>query len=1020
MPHEREDIGRIFGDSLKRLVPVEGFRQKKDLSPEEYLALETAEAHKAQYVYFRHDNDRPSPARYAQAYVYDYTVGPLFARIDRAELADLHKELWNACPVALFIVFLHDEIQIFSSLRAPKIKDEGLQPAPLEVITLAAKAQRGIDLFHARLRELDIGTFWDNSKNPNLRHAKREESVYGLMLQQLRDTRRRLIHTKKLDKRHANRLLVMALLVRYLEERTDSQGHGVFPKAGETRNGKTYQKGFFEEFAHGATDFTNLVRANGNVVGLFDRLSSRFQGDAFELTREERAYLMQADLSGLADFLAGQPGKQRVFWPLYSFNHLPVELISNIYEEFLGADKKKRRSEDGLDADDNTIQGKSKNKGIVYTPPFLVDFLLAESMPLAGPTQFRVLDPSCGSGVFLVGAYRRLIARWRLANKWQRPSLETLQSLLRDNIHGVDLDPDAVSLTIFSLCIALCSELEPMEIWKKLHFDRLRGKTIVEGDFFEQIEQGRWSKPPEKFDLVIGNPPFAEKLTPNAETINARLVKANTRPELPNKQIALLFLEQSMSLLKPKGLTCLIEPAAPLLYNQGGQAFRKSFLQRFDVPQVLDFTHACRVIFGTGGDVAFAAIFAYQRRPSRPVLHVTVRRTRSVKEHIAFELDRYDFHLVSRNVALNEPSVWKANLIGGGRIAHLARRLNGFPKLQSYLARRKHRWSWGEGFIVSNAAHVLRYKTLKARRTLSNSETDELRQLEKRCQTASFITNKLFLPTKAFRANGIDEDAIGVVKTRYFSAPRDKMIYSGPHLLIGERAYADGTPVALRMDHLTFKHDVFAIHAPKEDLSELKQMERRLKHNETASFALLIGSGRLAVNKSSAILAADLLNLPYPKAASDLELSDWETTLRDDALKHWLDYRRNGEKSRIMQDANDSELNAFGATYTDFLSSIYRGLSADKPRKTPTHVCYPFFFKKPATLPDSLSSELDNALQELTQRQHRPGVRITRILRIYEGDVIYLIKPKPLRYWLRSMAIRDADDTFAELTSQGL
>lgn len=476
---QREDISQIFAESFERLVPVEGFRQKEDLSPEEYLALETAEEHKAQYVYFRHHNDGPSPARYAQAYVYDYTDEPLFARMDRAELADLHKELWNACRVPLFIVFLHDEIQIFSSLRAPKIKNEGLQPAPLEVITLAAKAQRGIDLFRKRLRELDIGTFWDDSENPNLRHAKREQSVYGLMLQQLRDTRRRLIHSKKLDKRHANRLLVMALLVRYLEERTDSQGHGVFPKAGETRNGKTYQKGFFEEFAPGAKDFTSMVRANGNVVGLFDRLSSRFQGDAFELTSEERAYLTRADLSGLADFLAGQPGRQRVFWPLYSFNHLPVELISNIYEEFLGADKKKPRSDDAPNVDDDTNQ--NKPKGIVYTPPFLVDFLLAESMPLTGPTHFRVLDPSCGSGVFLVGAYRRLIARWRLANNWQRPDLETLQSLLRDNIHGIDLDPDAVSLTIFSLSIALCSELEPMEIWKKLHFDRLRGKTILAG-----------------------------------------------------------------------------------------------------------------------------------------------------------------------------------------------------------------------------------------------------------------------------------------------------------------------------------------------------------------------------------------------------------------------------------------------------------------------------------------------------------------------------------------------------------
>lgn len=1008
------DITQNFDEaSLEHLVAVEGFREKKDFSPEDYLALETAEKHRAHYVYFRENSERPSRTRYAQAYVYDYTQGPLF---EGRPLADLHRELWNACPVPLFIVFLRGEIQIFSSLKGPELRNKAIRSAPLEVIKQAAKAQREIDLFRSRLRELDIGTFWDNSENKNLRNAKREQGVFGLMLRQLRDIRRSLVRKGKLDKQHANRVLVMALLVRYLEDRTDSNGDGVFPKAGERRNGNTYDRGFFEEFEPGATDFTSLVRAGGDVAALFDSLSARFHGDAFELTKAERTYLAQADLSGLADFLAGQSGAQRVFWPLYSFNHLPVELISNVYEEFLDADKKGVRLDEVLGTNANSTRD---GQGIVYTPPFLVDFLLSESMPLTGSTEFRVLDPACGSGVFLVGAYRRLIARWRCSNAWKRPDLETLKRLLRDNIYGVDLDPEAVSLTLFSLTIALCSELEPMEIWRDLQFDKLGGRNIVQGDFFG--EMGRWSRPEEKFDLVIGNPPFAEKLTPRAIAIDAPLVRSNVRPELPNKQIALLFLEQSMSLLKPGGLTCLIEPAAPMLYNQGAQPFRKSFFERFDVPQILDFTHACRVIFGARGDVAFVAVFAQQSQTSRAVLHVTVRRTRSVKEHVAFELDRYDFHYVPREVALNEPSVWKANLIGGGRMNHLARRLSGLPKLKEYLDHRKKRWTWGEGFIVSNETNVRQYEALlRTRATHDECQADEFKILEQRCKTASYITGKSFLPTRAFRANGIDEQAISTIGTRYFSAPRQEAIYCEPHLLIAERAYEGGIPVELRMDYLTFKHDVFGIHAPLGDLLELQQMESRLKRSRTLNFALLIGSGRFAVNKSSAILAADLLNLPYPESDSDLELNEWETILRDEALKYWLAYRRAGEKARVMRKAEDSDLKVFGRTYADFVSSIYPGLKAGSPRKTPTHVCYPFYFKRAPELPPSLSPKLDEALRELTDRHHRPSVRITRIIRIYEEDVIYLIKPRTLRYWLKSMAIRDADDTFAELRNQGL
>ena len=151
-----------------------------------------------------------------------------------------------------------------------------------------------------------------------------------------------------------------------------------------------------------------------------------------------------------------------------------------------------------------------------------------------------------------------------------------------------------------------------------------------------------------------------------------------------------------------------------------------------------------------------------------------------------------------------------------------------------------------------------------------------------------------------------------------------------------------------------------------------------------------------------------------------MELNDWETILREDALRHWLEYRRKGEKAKVMQEVDDSQLKRFGETFAEYLSSIYRGLKTDVPRKTATHVCYPFYFKKPPALPNSLSPELDDALQALTHRHHRPGVRITRIIRIYEADVIYLIKPKTLRYWLNSMAIRDADDTFAELAKEGL
>jgi hypothetical protein len=63
--------------------------------------------------------------------------------------------------------------------------------------------------------------------------------------------------------------------------------------------------------------------------------------------------------------------------------------------------------------------------------------------------------------------------------------------------------------------------------------------------------------------------------------------------------------------------------------------------------------------------------------------------------------------------------------------------------------------------------------------------------------------------------------------------------------------------------------------------------------------------------------------------------------------------------------------------------------------------------------------ELENYLYELIQNNTSTNSRIVRMLRVYENNTIYLIKPKQTRYWLRSVAIRDADDTFADLVAQG-
>ncbi|MEA1885283.1 MAG: N-6 DNA methylase [Thermotogota bacterium] len=94
----------------------------------------------------------------------------------------------------------------------------------------------------------------------------------------------------------------------------------------------------------------------------------------------------------MADYLDGKSkDKQFVIWRLYSFSHLPVEVISSVYEELLTDDK-----------------------DVVYTPEMIVSTMVDECMPLKQPKDnFKIIDVSCGSGIFLVKTYKRIVQWWR-------------------------------------------------------------------------------------------------------------------------------------------------------------------------------------------------------------------------------------------------------------------------------------------------------------------------------------------------------------------------------------------------------------------------------------------------------------------------------------------------------------------------------------------------------------------------------------------------------------------------------
>ncbi len=695
--------------------------------------------------------------------------------------------------------------------------------------------------------------------------------------------------------------------------------------------------------------------------------------------------------------------RQYTFWRLYSFNDLPIELISNIYEEFL----------------------KSK-KGIVYTPPYLVNFLIDEQMPLTDfhKTDFKVIDPACGSGVFLVAAFRRMIHWWRIRNNWKKPganNLNKLKKILKNNIFGVDMCEEAVRLTFFSLSLALLDELSPKVIWGNLKFDNLLESNLISEDFFKLIKDNFFKS---DFDLVIGNPPFESKLTtPDAKQIEKQ--KIRERPKLPYNQIALLFLEQAINLCKEGADLCMITPSGPFLYNSNSKEFRTYFLSAYHVPQIIDFTFLSAMLFESV-NVAVAVVFAKKQEPIKDnLLHVTVRRTKPAKEKLYFELDYYDFHRISFQEALENRLIWKSNLLGGGRLKHLMSRFAPLRSLGDYLKEAKNKYSWeiAEGFIVAQKKKeidkLIKLKTNTEK--LSQKAKEELDKLEKKYKKANYLTGKNTLPTGAFTEKGIDETQIHILKEKYFyrSANKNKKIFQGPHLLIKEGVGGNSIPIAFRKDYLSFKNDIIGIHAPEDPIDDLLEIEKRIKNNKTYLFYVAGLSGRYMVGRATSILKEDIESLPFPEDETELELTEIDQILVDDVLDYMLDFRRKGETSVAEKPVDDYQLHQFSEIYCRVLNSVYKEFKPHEPLKTGSFICFPFYYKDKPQIKTENSDELEADLYELIQNNTTTNSRIVRMLRIYEKNTIYLIKPKQTRYWLRSIAIRDADETFADLVAQG-
>ena len=750
-----------------------------------------------------------------------------------AEAAELHKRFWNQGFASLLVVIGPRICHVYSAQTRPsdpaKIESFDEQPAVVEQLESANFA-----IWFERLRvQLETGAYYRTHEDKFRKH----EVVDQALLRNLAHTRDKLASGKNpLSLSEAHSFLGRILFTCYLVDR-DIVSFPEYLKCDESN----------------LSDWLENRSATDAIAGLYDEffpeLRKRLNGSMFDDTLgEEKRRLRPRHIELLKDFLAGTEMKsgQGVlgFWA-YDFQMIPVETISGIYEDFLKAENDEEKHKTGA----------------YYTPRLLAEVTLDVMLENApdSPLEKRFLDPSCGSGIFLVLLFNRLAAEWRcrnpVASEDYGAKAEALQAIFQNNLRGIDKNPTACRIACFSLYLAYLDQFDPPSIRHHSettgrllpnliagqHAAQPRGPrqlipVIREADFLDRADAGE-----ARFDYILGNPPWA-----------GRGLSVERR-----------FMLAAPSHLTTGGSGCFLLPSK-LLLNGYSNGFQREWFAQVRIGKVVmlaDYRHLlfdeaecpCMIVrYRTADDaddpeespIEYVTPKVYGLEPRKGCLPVSPD-------------DRKWLTRDSLETALQSdlaPAFWKSRFWGKPWDWKLLQSLESFPRLNEYVdllsetrGQRTKRWAAANGF--------------KPWHLKSNNPDRKLRDLKPWTLDDDFVS-----PTLIGKSFFLPKPMTSTLGDRLHSAGGSmKKLYSKPHDSLFEPPLAvfnDGFSRFAFFDYaVRFQDSLQAISGGAEDEDALLFLTAYLK-SKLAYYHVFHVTSNIGTERTKAHLK-EVLSLPF-------------------------------------------------------------------------------------------------------------------------------------------------------------
>ena len=317
----------------------------------------------------------------------------------------------------------------------------------------------------------------------------------------------------------------------------------------------------------------------------------------------------------------------------YEFSVISPEILGNIYENFLGSIIRLTPSHQAKIEQKPEVK---KAGGVYYTPQYIVDYIVENTVGelIKGKTPnqitpLRIVDPSCGSGSFLLRAYQKLLDyHLEYYLKLKKPPKEVYyigkdsiprltikekKRILTNNIYGVDIDVNAVEVTKLSLLLKVLEDenKDVLEQQQKLYQEKVLpnlsynikcGNSLISTDILNQedlthdevleLNPFNWEMEfplvfaNNGFDCVIGNPPYFNIQTLGAKSKYVNYLKNNYEVYMDKTDILFYFIEKANNI--SKGKTGFIISNA-FLFSNKGKKLRNFILDKLPLVKIVNF-----------------------------------------------------------------------------------------------------------------------------------------------------------------------------------------------------------------------------------------------------------------------------------------------------------------------------------------------------------------------------------------------------------------------------------------------